>query len=150
MKISILITSILFSISSCFASSSDIDKVYTKLKQKEEVFSMSLSKDITDFFDMDVDYNGKEKWITGDFTKGNMLVVKTPGTAEEIKRMFLDENYKLVEIEDDIKKDMDEDEVFLFVDHKGPNVSEAHFVVMGEENLVVLTVYGDIKVKNKK
>ena len=139
---------------SVFATSSpDLEKVYTKLKVNEEVFSMSLSKNISDFFNMDVDFNGKEKWITGDFKEGKMLIVKKPAEKLSVKKLFEEENYVLVDVEDhlsDQSTDSKSDkEVYLFVNQNGNWVSEAHFVVVGEENIVVVTILGDIKVKNK-
>jgi len=134
--------------STAFVEVNRAEKIFQQLKQKKEVFSMSLSKDITDFFDMDADFNGKEKLISGDFKKGSMLIVENIGDAETVKNIFLKENYHWIEPEEE--ETMDDGEAYLFVDKKGPNVSEVHLVFVGEEKTVVLTIYGDIHVKNKK
>jgi len=146
----ILNLALIFSLISltAFTSADRAERIYSQLKKNNEIFSMSLSKDITDFFDMDADFNGKEKLITGDFKKGHLLIVENIGDAETVKNIFLKENYHVVETEENEK--MDDGEAYLFVDHKGPTVSEVHLVIIGDEKTVVLTIHGDIKVKNKK
>jgi hypothetical protein len=128
----------------------NLSKIYNELRQHEEVFSMSVSKNMEDFFDMDFDLNGKEKWITGDFTKGKLLVVKKEGTPIDLMKLFIEENYEWVDLEDKTDEDEEKDEAYLFVARKGKHVSEANLVVVSEDTIVVVTVYGDIEVKNKK
>ena len=86
----------------------------------------------------------------GDFHEGRMLVIDELESSKEITRLFKNEKYRLVEFEDDDdRKDEDTDEAFLFVNGNGNRVSEAHFVVVNENSVVVVSVLGDIKVKNK-
>lgn len=129
------------------------DKIFKRLKENfSESFSMSFSKNMIDFFDMDLDFNGKEKLVTGDFHKGNMTVFKDVKSIELFLKPFQLEKYELIE-NDDINVNTDEDEdtneAYLYVNRKGSNVSEAHFIVVGEESVTVISVFGDIKVKNK-
>jgi hypothetical protein len=126
------------------------ERLYTKLKANHtESFSMSLSKNMIDFFDMDLDFNGKEKLITGDFHEGSMLLLEDVTSVESITSIFTSEKYELVEdVEEEINTE--DGEVYLYIKRNGKNISEAHFVfVNDEEKVTVLSVLGDIKVKNK-
>lgn len=149
MKIVNLILVFTFLSATAFAETDRIERVYSELKKKNEVFSMSLSKDISDFFNMDADFKGREKLITGDFKKGSMLIVENIGDGETVKKLFLREKYHWIEAEEEDKDD-DDGEAYLFVDNKGPKVNEVHLVFVGDEKTVVLTIFGDIEVKNKK
>lgn len=124
------------------------ENLYSKLKSTyTESFSMSLSKDMIDFFDMDLDFNGKEKLITGDFHEGKMIVFKDVPSEKSITSIFNSEKYELVKDEDD---ELNADgNAYLYIKRNGATVSEAHFVVINEEKVTVLSVYGDIIVKNK-
>ena len=126
------------------------ENLYTKLKANHtESFSMSLSKDMIDFFDMDLDFNGKEKLITGDFHEGRLLVLKDVQSTTSITSVFNSEKYELIEDKEE-KMNSDNGEVYLYIKRNGKNVSEAHFVVMNDEGKVtVLPVIGNMQVKNK-
>lgn len=126
------------------------ENLYNKLKANHtESFSMSLSKNMIDFFDMDLDFNGKEKLITGDFHEGKILVFKDVESVQTIVKIFEAEKYEVVEDKED-KMNADDGEVFLYIKRNGKNISEAHFVIVNDEGKVtVLSVLGDIKVKNK-
>ena len=132
----------------CFSLSaySGGEDIYKKLKaSSKETFSMSLSKKMIDFFDMDFDFNGKEKLITGDFHEGKMIVLEEVTSLKKIQSLFEQEEYELL-------KDEEEDEdVYLFISRKGNNVSEAHFVLSDkeEDKVTIVSIFGDIKVKNK-
>jgi len=123
------------------------DKILQKIKsENKETFSISFSKNMIDFFDMDVDFNGKEKLITGDFKEANMLVLEKEYSTKEIRNVFEKEKYKLVISE---TEEENSDNVYLYVDRNGNKVSEAHFLVEDEDSIIIVTVYGDINVKNK-
>lgn len=148
-KVKLTLISFLITIS-VFASGqkSKADVVYAELKQMDNVFSMSLSKEMIDFFDLDIDLNGKEKWIKGDFHEGKMLIIKEEIESSKVIHKFIDQGYKQIDLEDE-DSDETSDEVYLLVDKKGETVKEAHFVVANEDNLVLLSIYGNIKVEEK-
>ena len=126
------------------------ENLYTKLKANHtETFSMSLSKSMIDFFDMDLDFNGKEKLITGDFHEGKLMVLEDVIAVESITKIFAAEKYELIEDEEE-KMNAENGEVFLYIMRKGATISEAHFVIANDEGkITILSVLGDIKVKNK-
>lgn len=147
-KIYLLVIAALLTFSA-IAIPTDSEKIYQKIKSNnKEAFSMSLSKNMIDFFDMDLDFNGKEKLITGDFHEGKMLVLKEVKSVNDIRSIFEKDNYQLVE-SDDEEMHIENGEAFLYIHRNGSKVSEAHFVLSSEDKVTILSVYGDIKVKNK-
>ena len=147
-KLTSLIIVSAFSVSIAFAGLGN-ESLFTKLKANHtESFSMSLSKNIIDFFDMDLDFNGKEKLVTGDFHEGKLVVFKDVIAVESITKIFAAEKYELIENKEE-SMNAEDDEVYLYVMRKGTTISEAHFVVASDEGKVtVLSVLGDIKVIN--
>ncbi|MBL4710161.1 MAG: DUF4252 domain-containing protein [Flavobacteriales bacterium] len=154
-KIALILSMIIISSSAFSIASNDSasDKVFKRLKANNtESFSMSLSKSMIDFFDMDLDFNGKEKLITGDFHRGNMMIFKEVKSTNTFLNAFKIEKYELIQnddIEINLSDDEGDSEAYLYVNRKGSNVSEAHFIIVGDESVTVLSVFGDIKVKNK-
>ncbi|MEQ8908575.1 MAG: DUF4252 domain-containing protein [Vicingaceae bacterium] len=131
-----------------YAGNENADRIYNYLEENHDAISLSLSKKMIDFFDLDLDLNGKERWITGDFSKGRMLVISEKVTAAKTNELFTQEGFKLIDFEEE---DQDDDsQVWLYVKRKGKNVAEAHFVVEEEESLILLSVYGDMKISDKK
>ncbi len=102
-----------------------------------------------DFFDMDLDFNGKEKLITGVFHEGKLVVLKYVIAVESITKIFAAEKYELIEDKEE-KMNAEDEEVYLYVKRKDATITEAHFVIANdEEKVTVLLVLGDIKVKIK-
>ena len=125
-------------------------EIYAMLEDKcESTFSMSVNQDFDDLFDMDVDFNGKEKWVKGDFEKGKFLVVdKDEAELKEILKEFDKRDYHSIEIENE-NEDGDSDELYMLVDRKGDNLSEVHFVIEGDEKIILMSIYGDIHIEKK-
>jgi hypothetical protein len=147
-KYSLMIIALVIS-TSIFASKGDSEKIYKTIKEGTDAFSLSLSKDMIDFFDMDIDFNGKEKWITGDFAEGRMTIIKEDFNCSDIKKMFAHEGFELIDLEDQEKIEIEGDEVYLYVSRIGNNANEAHFIIQGEEKVVLFSIYGDMKVSTK-
>jgi len=148
-KLGITILMICITTFGVIAGGNPASKIYDELKESEHnVFSMSLSKSMIDFFDMDIDFNGKEKLIKGDFEEGRLLILEKGKSIKEIKGMFQKTGYELIDIEEE--DDMDDTEVYLYISRKGKNISEAHFVVDEEEKTILFSIFGDIQVKDKK
>ena len=148
MKIYSLIITALISFSA-MAGNGDSEKIYKILKSETDVFSMSLSKTMIDFFDMDVDFKGTEKWITGDFEEGRMMVIKEKFTGSDIQKIFKTEGFELIDLEEDEDINLENGEVHLYVTRKKDKVSEAHFIIEGDEKIVLFSIYGDMKVSEK-
>ena len=150
-KYSLIVIALIFSLS-VSASKGDSEKIYKKLKSESDAFSMSFSKEMIDFFDMDIDFNGKEKWVSGDFAEGKMMVIKESFSGSDINKMFKQEGFELIDLEDDTEGDVniENGEVNLYVNRTGNKVSEVHFVIEGEDNVILFSVFGTMKVSNKK
>tara|TARA_B100001109_G_C18860913_1_gene473930 strand:- start:1626 stop:2063 length:438 start_codon:yes stop_codon:yes gene_type:complete len=137
---------LLFSANSLLAGNADANKVYNQIEKNYDAFSMSLSKKMIDFFDMDIDFNGKEKLITGDFEKGRMLIVNETTTSLDINHLFEEEGFEWIDFEEG---ENDDNQVSLWIIRNGKEVKEAHFVVIEDEKIILLSVYGKMKVSNK-
>jgi hypothetical protein len=123
------------------------NKIYEQLKSQNDCFSLSLSKEMIDAFDIDLDLNGKEKWVTGDFKEGRFLVINDYKNGSNVKKMFQKEGYELINLDDaNVESD---NEIYLLVSRNGKKVSEAHFIVTNDDNTVLLSIYGDMKVEKK-
>lgn len=134
-------------------------EIYEKIEaNSENSFSMSVNQDFEDLFDMDVDLNGTEKLVKGDFERGKFLVVdKTEVSEMDLIAEFKSRGYvfKKIEDEDDASAyhreegEKDNDELYVFTDKKGNDLKEVHFMILGEEKLILLSVYGDIHLEKK-
>lgn len=148
-KFKFSLLAILISIASLAADQkSKADAIYSELKQFDNVLSMSLSKEMIDFFDLDIDLNGKEKWIKGDFHEGKMLIINEKIESSKVVKKFTNQGYKLVDLEDE-EVNEDGGEVYLLIDRKDKIVEEAHFVVANDDKLILLSICGKINVEEK-
>ncbi len=125
-------------------------EIYEMIEDKcSSTFGMSVNQDFEDLFDMDLDLNGKEKLVKGDFKRGRFLVVnKEEYNYQEILKEFKKRGYIERKIEDD-DEDGEKDELYIMVDQKGKDLNEVHFVMQGDEKIVMFSVYGDIHLESK-
>ena len=122
-------------------------EIYEMIEEKSEnAFSMSVNKDFEDFFDMDMDLNGSEKWVKGDFSRGKFLVVdKEQLVGLNLLNEFKNRGYFMTKVDDE-DGDAD-DELYVFTDAKGDDLHEVHFYLLGEEKMILLSIYGDIQLE---
>jgi hypothetical protein len=146
-KIALILITALASVQLMASEGSKSNKIFESLKSENDCFSMSLSKEIIDAFDIDLDLDGKEKWITGDFKEGRFLVINDYINGSNVKKMFQKEGYELIDMEDaNVESD---NEIYLLVSRVGKNISEAHFIVTSEDSTVLLSIFGKMKVEKK-
>lgn len=125
-------------------------EIYEMIESKcSSTFSMSVKQDFKDLFDMDLDMNGKEKMVKGDFKRGKFLVVdRSEFNYSDVLKEFRKRGYHEKEIEKD-DQDKESSEVSMMVDQKGNDLKEVHFIVEGDENIILLSIYGDIHLEKK-
>jgi hypothetical protein len=109
--------------------------------------SFSFSKNILDFFDTDLDWKDSKKHLEGDFSKAAFYTFDNATNNETLTNLFKDKGYSLIRIDD---KDDDSNEVRLFVNQTGKEVKEAHFIIEGDDNLIVFSLYGKMRLKELK
>lgn len=132
-------------------------EIYAMIEERSnETFTMSVNKDFEDFFDMDMDLNGSKKWVKGDFKRGKFLVVDKEQVAKlNILTEFKNRGYFMTRLEDQdensssTKVSKEEDELYVFTDVKGEHMHEVHFYLMGDEKVVLMSIYGDIHLDKK-
>jgi len=126
-------------------------EIYEMIKAKSgDSFSMSVNKDFKELFDMDMDLNGSEKWVKGDFERGKFLVVDKEEVASlDILEAFEDRGYFMTKIEDEDEDKTDGEELYVFTDEKGKDLHEVHFYLLGEEKVILMSIYGNIQLEKK-
>ncbi len=134
---------------SIFSQGKISNKMYSDLRDLDEVTYFSFSKNLIDFvdFDIDTDSDDSEKKITGDLNEVKVVIYKPDFKPEKTFRdqvlKYLNKgSYDLVE-EDD--KD-DDTEVWIY--RKGRKIYECHIIFQGEQNGVLLSFFGDFNVKD--
>ena len=134
------------------SSGKGASEIYQMIEEKSSsTFSMNVNKDFKDLFDMDMDLNGTEKMVKGDFKRGKILVVdKEEAKGLDILDAFEDRGYFKTKVEDDDDdEDGDEEELYVFTDVKGDDIHEVHFYLIGEEKVILMSIYGDIHLEKK-
>tara|TARA_R110002049_G_scaffold258433_5_gene434184 strand:- start:10 stop:468 length:459 start_codon:yes stop_codon:yes gene_type:complete len=149
--LSLTIIAAIFSLSLLAGNGGKSDKIYSELKSSHDCFSMSLSKEMIDAFDIDIDLNGKQKWITGDFLEGRFLVINNIKNASDVKKAFLKEGYQEIDLEEEVDNlETSNEELYLVITKSGNVVKEAHFIVSNDDSTVLLSIYGNMNVKKQK
>ncbi len=150
-RISLTIIVLLTSIFTFAGNGGKSDKIYQQLKSDHDCFSMSLSKEMIDAFDIDIDLDGKQKWITGDFLEGRFLVISDIKKGGDVREKFLKEGYEEVNLEEEVDEySSSNEETYLVIHKSGSTVKEAHFIATTESNTVLLSIYGNMNVKKQK
>ncbi len=116
------------------------------LEDQNPTISFSFSKDIIDFFDTDVDWKNKKKHIEGDFSKAAFFAFDENSSLKDIDDLFKSQNYSKIKIEDEESND---GEITIYVKSKGKDTKEAHFVIQNEGDVVVFSLYGKMRLKEK-
>lgn len=151
-SIQLLLISLIFSSSVIAGPGKGASEIYELIESKcNSTFSFSVNQDLKDLFDMDIDMDGKEKWVKGDFSRGKFLMVdKEEADFKEVLKEFKKRNYYLTEM-DDIDDQDSEDEfqerLFMYTDQKGDKLKEVHFVLEGENKMILLSIYGDLRIE---
>jgi hypothetical protein len=127
------------------AQSKKSNSILSQLSNTENVINMSFSKPMEDFFDMDIELNGMEKHLSGDFETGKLLIVNEERNTQKIIQEFKREGFKIYKLEEIEESD----QVQLVYLNKGKSVSEAHFLIGGEDEFIVFSLYGDMKIDDK-
>ena len=150
-SLSTLLTALLLQMSVMAAGhGKGASEIYELIEAKcSSTFSMSVNQDFEDLFNMDLDMNGNEKMVKGDFKRGRFLVVdKKEYDYQEILKEFKKRGYYERKIEDD-DDNSDNDQLYVMVDQKGNDLKEVHFAVESDEKIILLSIYGDIHLEKK-
>ncbi|WP_158027286.1 DUF4252 domain-containing protein [Labilibacter marinus] len=147
LRISIVILLVGINSLSIFAQQKVAEKMFNDFRGRDEVTYLSLSKNLLNFVDFDVesDEDGEEHKVTGDLHEVKVVLFK-PEVAPDVE--FVDQVRKYMKkgkyslVEDD---DNDEDSE-VWVHRKGRKVYECHVIFQGEKNGVLLSFFGDFKI----
>ena len=134
-----------------FSQQKSSEKMYDDLRGMDEVTYLSLSKNLMQFMDFDVESDDEEQTskVTGDLKEVRLLIFKP---EEKPDKNFIDQvrqymkrgNYSLVE------NDESDDNSEVWVQRKGRKVYECHVIFQGEQNGVLLSFFGNFKIEDVK
>lgn len=132
-----------------FGQSKTSASLLAEFSQENEVFSMSYANPMEDFFDLDIDLDGKEKQLQGDFSSGRIRIIKAKDNVAELIGDFKKNGFKLHQFEDQHQAE-EEDQVHLVYSRKNKDINEAHFIIEGEEELIIFSLFGAMKLVDNK
>ena len=148
-KITLLCLMVGFVTPSILGQQKIAEKMFSDLRDMDEVTYLSFSKNLLNFvdFDVDCDEDGNEREITGDLKEVKLVIFKPDFKPETSFRntvmKYLDKgDYSLVE------EDENDDDTEVWVHRKGKKVYECHVIFQGEQNGVLLSFFGDFTVKD--
>lgn len=128
------------------AQSKKSAQLLAEISQGNNVFSMSYAKPMEDFFDMNIDLNGKEKTLVGDFSSGKLTVISEKRDLEKILHDFKDIGFK----EHDFEKEKNEKDVHLIYYKESKLIKEAHFIIQSDEEIILFSLFGDMELVDKE
>ena len=119
------------------------DKLYMQLEGADGITILSLSKDIIDMVDLFVD-DKDSRQVTGPLKKVKMLICEEgeTSTVREVIKTFGKRPFTEIEDEEG------DDDSRIFVIRKGRKIEECHILANGDNNLVMLSFYGDFKIED--
>jgi hypothetical protein len=140
---------IVFCHSGIFAQQKISDRMFQELRKMDEITYLSFSKNLIDFvdFDLESDNGDDNSEITGDLYEVKLVVFnpdfKPKMSFRDLIVGHLNKGkYNLIEDDDQ----GDDTEVWVY--RKGLKIHECHVIFQGETNGVMLSFFGDFKVKD--
>ena len=132
--------------------SNAIQKVYDKYENEDNVFALSLSKNLTDALDTEFEWGEQMKNVEGDITKMSTLIVSesedNPHMLSNMKKMIKKLGYTTLDLPDEDTKS-DEEKTFLFTRGSKGKYSEVHLLVIDDDDSgVLVSMFGDFTVRD--
>ncbi|MCT4624480.1 MAG: DUF4252 domain-containing protein [Schleiferiaceae bacterium] len=152
-KLKLLTLTFLIGILTATAQKSNaIQKVYDKYENEDNVFALSLSKQLDNALDTDFNWGDELKNIEGDISKMSTLIVSENSDSRKMllnmKRMIGNLGYSDLDLPEESTDDS-EDKAYLFTRGKKGKYSEIHLLVIEEDGSgVLVSLFGDFTVKN--
>lgn len=116
-----------------------------ELEELEHINSFSFSKMMLDAIDITTeDEHGNSKRITGDLHK--VSFIHSDG-GQETSKEFHSKTSKFLKQRRFNQIDLDEDEnnVYVYVDRRGKNITEVHIHIKNNEGGSLISIFGKIK-----
>lgn len=125
--------------------------MFNELRGMDEVTYLSLSKNLLQFMDFDVECNDDEETskVTGDLNEVRLLIFKPDekpdkNFIDQVRQYMKKGSYSLVK-DDELDEDTE-----VWVHRNGRKVYECHVIFQGEQNGVLLSFFGDFKIEDVK
>lgn len=132
--------------------SNAIQKVYDKYENEDNVFALSLSKNLEDALDTEFEWGDELKNLEGDITKMSTLIVSESGESSKMlnsmKKMIKNLGYSTLDLPDE-DSISDEEKTYLFTRGSKGRYSEVHLLVIDEDGSgVLVSMFGDFTVRD--
>lgn len=134
-----------------FSQQKTTEKMFDDLRGMDEVTYLSLSKNLLQFMDFDLDSNEDEqaRKVTGDLKEVKLVIFKPKVSPEksfidQVRQYMKKGSYSLVE-DNESGEDTE-----VWVHRNGRKVYECHVIFQGEQNGVLLSFFGDFKIEDVK
>lgn len=134
-----------------FSQQKTTEKMFNDLRGMDEVTYLSLSNNLLQFMDFNVESNDEEQTskVTGDLKEVRLLIFKPEEVPdknfiEQVRHYMKKGNFSLVE------DDEPDESTEVWVHRNGRKVNECHVIFQGEQNGVLLSFFGDFKIEDVK
>ena len=152
-KLNLLAILVLTGILTATAQKSNaIQKVYDKYENEDNVFALSLSKNLEDALDTEFEWGDELKNLEGDITKMSTLIVSESDESNKMltnmKKMIKNLGYSPMDMPDE-ESDSDEEKTYLFTRGSKGKYSEVHLLMISEDGSgVLVSMFGDFTVRD--
>lgn len=151
-KMKTLMLSLILATTTLFVAaqkSNAADVIYQELEDEENIFTLSLNKQMLQNIDTDLEWNDQIKYLKGDVKKVKVMLIgnehQDKTLMKRIYKRLTKLGYKQIDLSDDTSED-DSTRVWIFSNKKGDTFTEAHFVIEDEDGSgIFMSVYGDFK-----
>jgi hypothetical protein len=123
------------------------DKMYDALQTQEDVSVLSFSKNIIDMVDMNIGEDEDGKKVTGPLNEVRVAICKNGAEKRlqpDITRTLKKAPFEEVEMDNKDRKD----DLKVYVDRKGKTIHECHVTIQGDENLILVSFYGEFRIED--
>ena len=132
--------------------SNAIQKVYDKYENEDNVFALSLSKNLENALDTEFEWGDELKNLEGDITKMSTLIVSESVESNKMlsnmKKMIKNLGYSPMDMPDD-ESDSEAEKTYLFTRGSNGKYSEVHLLIIEEDGSgVLVSMFGDFTVRD--
>lgn len=145
MKKLIVLIVFAFIITLGFGQSSASERMYAQLKGSSGVSLLTLSKDMIDMVDLNIDGDTDGKKVTGPLREIRVAICKDSLDRSTIPLIngFLNKSpFNEVDLEDE------EGDLRVFVNRKGRTIEECHVAIPGDNGLILVSFFGEFRVED--
>lgn len=136
---------IIVAVSWCsFTFSQVSEEILKEVQRDNQCTKLDFSMEVLELIDTEMNINGVEKYLKGDFKRAKLLIIEEKINMEKVMSTFLNEGFRKYPMENK------EENMQLIYLKDGNKISEAHMFIEGEEEEIILSLYVDVKIVKKQ